>query len=119
MITDVFLNQKIVNVCEHMVKMASRIVTELHMVPSLPCVHIYSLLIEKDICEHQNVSIKFVCLLSEDFFIFLQELPLSFPIFCVNLTIGYKCHFGKVHKFSRYPKICNCFKYYMYNNFLG
>ena len=37
-ITDVFLNQKTVNVCEHMAKTAPR---ESHMAPSLPCVHIH------------------------------------------------------------------------------
>ena len=45
MITDVFLNQKRVNVCEHMVKIAPFVVSD--MWPDLNCVfiiYIYSLL---------------------------------------------------------------------------
>jgi hypothetical protein len=64
MITDVFLDQKRVNVCECLVKMASDVFT-----------YIYSLQIEKHICDHQNISNKFlyVCvyLTSGDLFIFL------------------------------------------------
>ena len=52
-ITDVFLDQKRVNTCEHMV-----------------CF----LLIKKDICDRQSISVKFpcvcVCLLFGDIFIF-------------------------------------------------
>ena len=48
-------------------------------------IYIYSLLIEKNICDHQNVSIKlpcvFVCLLSGDLFIFLVRVSSFFPYF--------------------------------------
>ena len=46
--TEVFVNQKRINVCEHTVK----------IVPDdiyLMFTHIYSLLIDKDLCESQNV----------------------------------------------------------------
>ena len=43
--TDVFLNQKKVNWCKHTIKMLSHVFK-----------YIYSLLINKDICECQNVS---------------------------------------------------------------
>ena len=60
MITDAFLNQKRVNAY----------------------IYIYSLLIEKDICDHWNVSVKLpcvcVCLSSRDFFIF----SVRFSPFC-------------------------------------
>ena len=62
-ITDVFLDQKRVNV---------------------------SFLIEKDICDCQNISIKLlcvcVCLSSGDLLIFCK-FPLSFPIFCIKFVI--------------------------------
>jgi hypothetical protein len=45
MITDVFLNQKRVNVCEHMVKMVS--CDAIFIVRS----HIFTLVIEKDVCD--------------------------------------------------------------------
>ena len=67
-ITDV--NQKNVNVCKHMVKMAP---------------HIYSLLIDKDVCDCGNISVKFpcayVCLSSRDLFIFFLFLLLCYPYF--------------------------------------
>ena len=70
-ITDVFLNQKRINVCEHMEKMASHGFT-----------YIYSLLIENDICDHQNISSKFPCvcvyLSSRDLFIFCYEFSFFF-----------------------------------------
>ena len=62
------------------------------MTPSLSCVHIiYSLLIEKDICDRQNVSIKllcvFVCLSSRDLLIFW----VSFLFFCIlQYLLDYK-----------------------------
>ena len=81
MITDVFLNQKRVNICEYTVKMTS---CHLYRVFT----YIYCLLIEKDICDCQNISNKFpcvcVCLSSGDLFSFLQQFSLSFPIFCVK-----------------------------------
>ena len=42
-ITDAFLDQKKVNVREHMVKMAPRDRFFVFMAPSLPCVHIHLL----------------------------------------------------------------------------
>ena len=49
--------------------------------------YIRSLLIEKDGCDHQNISIKFpcvcVCLSYSDLFNFWKEFSLSFPLFCV------------------------------------
>jgi hypothetical protein len=57
MIKDVFLNQK---------------------TPSLPCSHTYSLLINKDICDHQNISSFRVCLSSGDLFFFSVRLFPSF-----------------------------------------
>ena len=51
--------------------------------------YIYSLLIERDICDRRSVSIKLpcvcMCLSSTGLFIFLvrdSEIPLSFPVFC-------------------------------------
>ena len=58
-----FNNQKRINVCEQTVKM----VTWYH----LYCVHIYSLLIEKYICDCWNVF-------------FWYMFPLSFPIFVLS-----------------------------------
>ena len=75
MITDIFLNQKRVNVCEHTVRSCPHHVFG------------YILLIEKDICDCQNISIMlpyvYVCLSPGDLFIFLVWVPLSFPIFCI------------------------------------
>ena len=72
MITDVFLDQKRVNVCEHTVKMVSHVYLEkchqrgreTRNVHHLYCVstNIYSLLIKKDLCECQNISVKLLCI---------------------------------------------------------
>ena len=66
----VFLNQKRMNVCDHMVK----IDWETHR-------------------DRQNVSIKLlcvcVCLSPRDLSSFWWELPLSFPIFCVINELNY------------------------------
>ena len=70
-IIDVFLNQKRVNVC-------------------LYCVftYIYSLLIEKDICDHQNASVKlpyvYVCYSFGDLFIFSVRVSSFCSYFYVN-----------------------------------
>ena len=53
--------------------------------------YIYSFLIKKDICDHQNISIKLpcvcVCLSSGDLFIFqIRVFPFFFPIFCVIIN---------------------------------
>ena len=54
-------------------------------------IYIYSLPIEKDICDRQNGSIKLpcvsVCLLFGILFIFSVEFPLYFPISCVVHSI--------------------------------
>ena len=50
-ITDAFLDQKRVNVCEHPVKMVAQGRHLYHVFT-----YIYSLLIEKDICDHRNIS---------------------------------------------------------------
>ena len=51
--------------------------------------YIYSILIKKDICDRQNVPVKFpcvcVCLLSRDLFFFWQEFPIS----CVDTFYSY------------------------------
>ena len=52
-ITDVFLDQKRVNVCEHTVKTAS--------CGTVFTMCSYSLLIKKDICDRQNISVKLPC----------------------------------------------------------
>ena len=73
---------EIVNVCEHMVKTASHVFT-----------YIYSLLIEKDICDCQNVSIKLpcvcVCLLPGDLFIVSLRVSSSFSYFFVLFVLRY------------------------------
>ena len=52
------------------------------LVQSLLCVYmIYSLLIDKDFHESQNMSIKFLCLSSRDLFIFSARLSLLFLFF--------------------------------------
>ena len=72
-----------------------------HVAPSLPCVHnVYSLLIEKDICDCWNVSIKLpcvcVCLSSGDLFTlsvkvsyFLCYLYFSIFLSTGSLTVGF------------------------------
>ena len=65
-LTEVFLNQKRINFCEQ--------------------TYVYSILIEKDFCEFQNVSVKFpcallvcLCLSSGDlFFLFVNNFPFLF-----------------------------------------
>ena len=56
-------------------------------------IYIFSLLIEKDICDCRNVSVKlpcvYVCLSSGDLFVFSARVSLSFPIY-VRLKIVYK-----------------------------
>ena len=57
------------------------------MAPSLPCVHIHlSILIEKSICDCQNVSIKlpcvYMCLSSRDLFILLVRVSSFFLLSC-------------------------------------
>jgi hypothetical protein len=59
-ITAVILNLKRVNVCEQMVKTAPR-TTVTWCCPHHVFSYIYSLLIEKDICDHQKFSVKFLC----------------------------------------------------------
>ena len=68
-IRDVFLDQKRVNVCEHTVKMVPRVFT-----------NIYSLLIEKDICDRRNIS---VCLRVPFIRRSLHFFGKSFPFFSV------------------------------------
>jgi hypothetical protein len=58
------------------------------------CSHIYSLLLEEDLCECQNISAKFPCVLlvylylsSGDFLVFSVSFPLFIPIFVLH--IGY------------------------------
>ena len=80
-ITDVLLNPKRVNVCQHTVKMTPRY-----------CVFTYipGLLIEKDICDCQNISVTVlcvhVCLSAGDLFIFLVRVSSLFSYFCVICT---------------------------------
>ena len=70
-ITDAFLDQKRVNVPEHTAKMESTLMWHRRY---YVFTYIYSLLIKKDICDHQNISIKLrcvcVCLSSGNLFIF-------------------------------------------------
>jgi hypothetical protein len=76
MITDVILDQKRVNICEHTLKTAPHgtylQLAWRHLYHIFT--YIYSIVIEKDICNCQNVSVKFpcvyVCLLSGDLFVF-------------------------------------------------
>ena len=77
MITDVFLNQKRVNVCEHTLNTAPHVFT-----------YIYSLPIKKDICDHWNVSVMlpyvYVCLSSGDVFIFSVSFLFLFLFLCYS-----------------------------------
>jgi hypothetical protein len=92
-ITDVFLNQKRVNACEHTVTMASRNHVFI-MVPSLPCVHIHFLSSDRE--RHlwsSNISVKFpcvyVCLSSRNLFIFSVRVSFLFLfIFFCYLEFG-------------------------------
>ena len=92
-ITDAFLDQKKVNVCEHAVMMApvlpSCLATPLvalfitltwghHYHVSM---YIYSLLIEKGICYRRNISNKFPCLCMPFLQISLNFLVRFFPLF--------------------------------------
>ena len=83
-LTEVFPNQKRINVCEHTV-------TWYHLYWVF--IYIYSLLIDKQIFESQNISIKFLCALlvylcisSRDFFSFSVRVPPFYPYFGVFLT---------------------------------
>ena len=93
MITDVFLNQKRVNACKHTTKMASLesfwkvppFKNSLVM-PPLLCVHMHhSLLIEKEVCDRQNISNKFVCAFPSEISSILGK---SFPFFVFSKTWG-------------------------------
>ena len=74
MITDIFLDQKRVNVCEYTWRHLHYLFT-----------YIYSLLNEKDICDRQNVSIKLpcvcVCLSCRDLFLFSVRISSFFSYF--------------------------------------
>ena len=80
---EVFLNRERINVCEHTVKVASH---DSYYVFT----YNYSLLIEKGLCEYQNVSFKFpcvvlvyFCLSSEDLLIYVIKVSSFFFLFCV------------------------------------
>ena len=92
-VTDVFLKQKRVNVCEHMVKMVSRegfwhLLKTLMWTQSLSYVHIHLLSSHwKELCDCQNIFNKFlcvcVCLSSGSLQFPVKASPfLSFPILC-------------------------------------
>ena len=65
--------------------------THKHMEASLKYFddHIYSLLIKKDICDHQTVSVKLLCvyvfLSSTDLFIFLVRISSFFSYFLLEV----------------------------------
>ena len=88
-ITNVFFNQKTVNVCKHTVKMTW---CHLHSIFT----YVYSLLIEKDICDHRNISNKFlrvcVCLTSGNLFIFSKSFPFPFPFFVLSVLRYFPFH---------------------------
>ena len=73
-IIDIFLDQKRVNVCEDTVKTAPRRVFT----------HIYSLQIEKDICDHRNVSVKLpcVCVCLSSGYLFIFSVKVFSFIYC-------------------------------------
>ena len=95
----VFFDQKRVNVCEHTLNTVpsesfGKMPLEAVRDPSKTLMwhhvyrvftYIYSLLIEKDTCDHQNISFKlpcvYVCLLSRDLFILLVKVPSFFSYF--------------------------------------
>ena len=74
--TEIFLNQKRMNVCEHTVK--------------LEFTNIFSLLIQKDLCECRNESIKFpcvyLCLSSREHYFSIRASPF-YSYFCVIRTL--------------------------------
>ena len=104
MIRDVFFDQKRVNVCEHMVKAAPRLY---HVFT-----YIYSLLIKKDISDHQNVLFKllcvYVCLSSRGFFIFSVRVFSFFTYFCVirTLVLYFPCDLCSI--VIQYKLQCKC-----------
>ena len=68
-----------------------------HVAPSLCCVHlIYSLLIEKDISDRQNIPVKptcvYVCLSSGTLFILLIRVSTFFPIFLLSVLQYFPFH---------------------------
>ena len=69
----------------------------------------YSLLIEKDLCECRNVSVKFscvyLCLLSGDFFILFGKSFLSFILIIINYKVWSVPSFRKLspHLFCGLP----------------
>ena len=75
--------------------------------------YIYSLLIRKDICDHQNVSVKLPCvyvgLSSEDLFIFLVKVSSSFPYCCVIRTsiISFPCNHSNLFLFMSTRSLYN------------
>jgi hypothetical protein len=91
-ITDAFLNQKRVNVYDHMIKMASQ-ESFLKVSPG-GChlyrvfTYIYSLLIEKGICDCQNILNVSVCLCAfplEMSSMCNKSFPVPFPYFVFTL----------------------------------
>jgi len=83
-----------VNVCEHMVKLVPReIFTKLpHGTGFTMCSHTFTLLIEKDICDSWNISIKLqcvcLCLLPRDLFFFFGRDSSFFSYFLSYLYFG-------------------------------
>jgi hypothetical protein len=71
-VTDVFLNQKRINVCVHTVKMAS----------SLLCVYIH--LLSSDWERHLWLSSVYMCLSSRDLLIFLVRVSSFYSYFSVS-----------------------------------
>ena len=98
-ITYIFLNQKRVNVCEHMTKIASlecfggafQKLSLCHVFT-----YIHSLLIEKDLCDCQNLKISFrvfVCAFpSEIYSIFGKSFPFPFPYFVLFILGTFLSH---------------------------
>ena len=78
--------------------------SKIHMVPSLPCVHIC-------ICDHQNVSMKLlyvsVCLSSGDLFIFLVRVSLFFSYF-----VKWNIHINNIK--GKPGKVINTKKYHVF-----